>query len=63
MLLPSGRWNNHFLQYLKMADVIASILSQWQMLLTFLYVADGRPLDCMLQHLKVTDVIGKWQME
>ena len=83
MLLPSGRWNNHFftvyedgryycpvadgmttfLQYLKMADVFASILSQWQMLLPFLYVADGRPLDCMLQHLKVADVIAKWQME
>ena len=36
---------------------------QRQMLLPFFYVAGGRPLDCMLEHLKVADVIAKWQME
>ena len=34
------------------ADVIASILSKWQMVLPFFYVAGGRPLDCMLQHFE-----------
>ena len=32
------------------------------MLLPFFCVAGGRPLDCMLQYLKMADVIAKWQM-
>ena len=39
--------------YINVADVIASLL----------FVADGKPQSCMLQHLKMADVIAKWQME
>ena len=27
------------------------------------FAADGKPQSCMLQHLKMADVIAKWQME
>ena len=36
---------------------------KWQMFLPYVYVSGGRPLDWMLQHLKMADVIAKWQME
>ena len=39
------------------------LYQKWQMLLQFFCVAGGRPLDCMLQHLKMADVTAKWQME
>ena len=45
------------------ADVKASIFVQMADVIAILSVACGRPLECMLQHVKVADVIAQWQME
>ena len=46
------------------ADVITSITSRWQMLLPFFYLWQiVRKISFMFQHLKMADVIAKWQME